>query len=518
MNAISALTSLSRRGLLAGAAGLAAAGSLRAPALAQGTRRDLRIGVFGGDFGNISPVVRHDIQGGLIVNNIFDGLVRIDYANRRVIPWLAEAWTQPDPLTWRVKIREGVKWHRDYGEMTAQDVAYSFQYHIDTRSPWLGSSFSALDSIQTDGTHVLVVRTKAPFGPFPGVTLGYGGNVVSEKAHKEIGPQAFTSRPIGQGPYMVDTVRGTEITLVRNPNYWRPGLPKMERLFYRAIPDSSVRLQALMRREIDFMTHPDTREVKDARGNANFTTVSETGWNWDYQQFNLTGSVNQPFTNKLVRQAISYAIDREAIVSEIYNGEATITDNQIPAGYLGHKQPLLRYPKNGDLRKARELMAQAGVRGYTVDVITSNKDWLRKELELVAAMVSQIGINYRIRNLDIGGFNNLWINDRYEQHLEDITLVAPDPDATSWWFMHTNGSVSSYANPQMDRLLDGAREEREPAKREVMYGQIMDLTLEECPLIYHCNANYTQVYDKRLTGFTPSNQEYIQFMDQIAWS
>jgi peptide/nickel transport system substrate-binding protein len=266
------------------------------------------------------------------------------------------------------------------------------------------------------------------------------------------------------------------------------------------------------------MTHPEAREVADARRNTNFTTVSETGWNWDYQQFNLTGSVNLPFRDKRVRQAISYAIDREAIVNEIYNGEATITDNPIPAGYMGHRQPLLRYPKNGDLNKAKELMAQAGVRGYTVDVITSDKDWLRKELELVAAMVSQIGINYRIRNMDIGGFNNLWINDRFEQHLEDITLVAPDPDATVWWFMHTNGSVSSYANPTMDGLLDGARAETDPAKREGMYHQIVDMQLEESPLIYHCNVNYTQVFDKRLTGFTPSNQEYIQFMDEIAWT
>jgi peptide/nickel transport system substrate-binding protein len=84
--------------------------------------------------------------------------------------------------------------------------------------------------------------------------------------------------------------------------------------------------------------------------------------------------------------------------------------------------------------------------------------------------------------------------------------------------MHTNGSVSSYSNPQMDRLLDGAREQTDPARREGMYHSIVDMQLDECPLIYHCNANYNQVFDRRLTGYTPSNQEYIQFMDEIAWS
>ena len=175
------------------------------------------------------------------------------------------------------------------------------------------------------------------------------------------------------------------------------------------------------------------------RKNAKFTVQSTPGWEWDYQQFNLKTKPDAPYHNKLVRQAISYAIDREAIVNEIYYGEALATDNQIPAGYMGHRKPMLKYPKNGDLKKAKELMAQAGVKGYEVEVITSDKDWLRKELELVAAMVSQIGITYKIKNMDMGGYNNLWLNKRFDQVLEDITLVAPDPDATSWWFLQQQG-------------------------------------------------------------------------------
>src|SRR5260221_13014064 len=102
-------------------------------------------------------------------------------------------------------------------------------------------------------------------------------------------------------------------------------------------------------------------------------------------------------------------------------------------------------------------MVQAGVKGYEVEVITSDKDWLRKELELVAAMVSQIGITYKIKNMDMGGYNNLWLNQRFEQVLEDITLVAPDPDATSWGVMQHKGNASGYINPARDALLDGPR-------------------------------------------------------------
>jgi peptide/nickel transport system substrate-binding protein len=491
-------------------------GTGRTPALAQG-KRDLRVGVFGGGFGNLSPVIRYDIQGGLVLYNVFDSLVQIDFAKRTIEPMLALEWANPDPTTWRIKLREGVKWQKGFGELTADDVVYTWNFHIESKSFQVGTAMFPIESVKTDGKYVVEVKTKAPFGAFPGITLGYGGTILSAKAHKEIGNQAYSAMPIGNGPFQIESKRGTEIVLARNPEYWQPGLPKLDRVVYRAIPDSTTRLQALLKNEFDFITHPDPKDLAEVRKNANFTVKSTPGWAWDYQQFNLK-KPGTSYHNKLVRQAISYAIDREAIVKEIYYGEALATDNQIPAGYMGYRAPLLKYSKNGDLKKAKELMAQAGLKGYEVEVITSDKDWLRKELELVAAMVSQIGITYKIKNMDMGGYNNLWLNQRFEQVLEDITLVAPDPDATSWWFLHSKGNASGYNDPAMDALLDGARSELDRGKREAMYHKIVDTTLEECPLIYHCNTNNIQVFNKNVTGFVPTPQEYMEKLDTVAWA
>jgi peptide/nickel transport system substrate-binding protein len=505
------------KGALAGAGVGLILGTGIAPAIAQG-RRDLRIGVFGGDFGNLSPVIRYDIQGGLVVYNVFDGLVDIDYEKRTIVPVMAEEWSNPDPLTWRIKLREGVKWQKGFGEFTAEDVVYCWNFHIESKSFQVGTAMFPIDTIKQDGKYVVEVKTKRPFGAFPGVTMGYGGTIISSKAHKEMGNQAYSATPVGNGPFMIESKRGTEVVLVKNPDYWRPGFPKLDRLVYRAIPDSSVRLQALLKNELDFVTHPDPKDVAGARKNTNYKYHSTAGWNWDWQQFNLTVRPDLPYHNKLVRQAISYAIDREAIAKEIYYGEAAATDNQIPAGYMGHRKPLLKYPKNGDLKKAKELIAQAGVRGYEVEVICSDKDWLRKELELVAAMVSQIGITYKIKNHDMGGYNNLWLNKKHEQLLEDITLVAPDPDATSWWFLHSKGNASGYNNPKMDVLVDDARAETDPKKRELLYHQVVDMTLEECPTIYHVNVTNIQLHTNKLTGFKPTPQEYIEKFDTVHWA
>jgi peptide/nickel transport system substrate-binding protein len=509
---------ITRRGFTAGGVGVGLLlGAGKAPALAQG-KRELRVGVFGGEFGNLSPVIRYDIQGGLVMYNIFDPLVQINYDQRTIEPLMVLEWSNSDPVTWRIKLREGVKWQKGYGELTADDVVYTWNFHLESKSFQVGTALFPIESVKADGKHVVEVKTKQPFGAFPGVTMGYGGTIISAKAHNEMGNQAYSATPVGNGPFQIESKRGTEIVLAKNPDYWRPGFPKLDKVVYRAIPDSTTRLQALVKNELDFMTHPDPKELAETRKNRNFVVKSTPGWEWDYQQFNLTVRPDLPYHNKLVRQAISYAIDREAIVKEIYYGEAIVTDNQIPDGYMGYRGSMLKYPKSGDLKKAKELMAQTGAKGYEVEVITSDKDWLRKELELVAAMVSQIGINYKIKNLDMGGFNNLWLNRKFEQHLEDITLVAPDPDATSWWFLHSKGSASGYNNPAMDAMLDQARSELDQSKREALYHKIVDMTLEECPLIYHCNTNNVQVFNKNLKGFVPTPQEYVEKLETVSWA
>ena len=201
---------LSRRTLVKGA--LATGGFLFgtgvAPSLAQ-PRRDLRIGVFGGDFGNLSPLIRADIQSGLIQHNVFNALTEIDYQSREIVPYAAEAWTSVDPMTWRIKLREGMKWHKGYGEVTAEDLVYTWQFHLDSKSFQLGSSLSVLAGIKQVGKYVAEVKTSIPYSAFPGISMGYGGLMVSAKAHKEMGHQAYSAMPIGNGPFMIQSSRGS---------------------------------------------------------------------------------------------------------------------------------------------------------------------------------------------------------------------------------------------------------------------------------------------------------------------
>ena len=431
---------------------------------------------------------------------------------------LALEWSNPDPLTWRMKLREGVKWQKGFGEFTAEDVVYCWNFHLESKSFQVGTALFPLDSVKADGKYVVEVKTKQPFGAFAGVTMGYGGTIISAKAHKEMGNQAYSATPVGNGAFQIESKRGTED---------HPG--EESRLLESRLPQAR---QDRLPRDSRFDDAPAGAGQERAR--LRHASRSQGGGR-DAQERQLRRQVDaglgvglpavQPEGQAPTRPTRTSWCARRSPTPSTARRSSTRsttarpwpTDNQIPAGYMGYRTPMLKYPKNGDLKKAKELMAQAGVKGYEVEVITSDKDWLRKELELVAAMVSQIGITYKIKNMDMGGYNNLWLNQRFEQVLEDITLVAPDPDATSWWFLHNKGMASGYNSPAMDELLDGARSERDAAKREAMYHKIVDITLDECPLIYHCNTNNIQVFNKNLKGFVPTPQEYTEKLDTVEW-
>ena len=487
------------------------------PALASSQKKNLLYGGFSGDPGHLSPLIRHDTAIGIIIRNIFDNLVQPNHETRNMMPELALEWKNLDPLTWRIKLREGVQWHKGYGEMTAEDLVYTWRFHLDSKSFQVRTALWPLDNFKAIGKYAVEVKLKQPFGAFPGVVMGYCGMVIPKKAHQEMGNDTFKLKPVGTGPFEFVSLKGNEVVVKKFKDYWQKGLPYLEEIIFRSIPDSHIRLLALQKGELDFISHPDAKDVPEVKKAGQLVYLSTPGWNWDYQQFSLC-QPGLPFHDKLVRQAISYAVDRQAINEEIYFGEATVTDNQIPYGFLGHRPGPLRYPVRGDLKKARELMSKAGCRGYNVEVICSDKDWLRRELELVTAMVSQIGINYKIRNLDMGSYNNLVFSKKYQQLLEDITVVAPDPDATSWWFNHSKGSYAScYNNPKMDELLDKARLEIDPKTREPIYHQIVDIAMEDSHQIFHVNVNLVRLHKKGLQGFQPSPQEYVESFLKLNW-
>lgn len=444
-------------------------------------------------------------------SGLYDTILTLDYADSSVHPGLATGWKQIDDKTWEVKLRQGVQFHKGYGEMTAEDVAFTVNYVIEKnlRSKYLVDS---VRNVEVLDKYTVRYHLKRPFGPFLISSLTYGGGmVVSKKAFLEIGPEKFLRNPIGTGPFeFARWISGSEVVLKRFDKYYRKGIPYLDQIVYKIIPDDFVRQNMLVNGELDLIEAPDLKNVAQIESDRKLAVYRSTGQNWDYIAFNVTGNkhMNPIFQNKKVRQAISYAIDREDIVKAIYYGYATPTDQPIAPSIFGSRPGPLVYPYKANADKARQLLKEAGYpNGFETTAMTSSKLWLRKELELVAAQLAQVGIRIKIEPLDMATFDtrrNVKEN-RFEMLLEDINTTSPDPDSTVYWFHHTK--TNSYFGPptpmapELERLLEQGNAITDRQKRIAIYHAIVDKILDQSIYIYIAHVDWITGAAKYVKGY-----------------
>lgn len=466
------------------------------------------------------PNTLGDNPGLKIHNNIFDPLVRLDYQTGKIVPELATGWKTKGDLLWSIELRKGVQWQKGYGEFTAEDVAYGINQVLEKK--WSRRGFLAnVKEAKPAGKHTVEVHMTKPnpafllnaMCPFPGLQI-------CAKAHKEKG-EAYLRDPVGTGPFELASWKsGSHLTLRRNKNYWKKNLPYLDEIEVRFIRDPFTRQSQLITGEVQWMDLPNAKDVPTLKKNPNLTVVSTPGWNWDYMLFHIKKS---PFNKKEVRQALSWAVDRKEIVDVIYYGEAVTTDSPLPAGFLGADRVKRVFPDKPNLEKAKSLLAKAGYpNGFRTKCITSAKSHLRRELELVAAQLSKVGVQIQIENLDNATFSRrAYRKFQYQMALEDIAVVTPDPDAPIRRFWHSS-TIGKVMNPGlrdgvMDDLLDKALSGKTVDIRLENYAKAVDRMRDTCMWVYLVNNNYFRVMQKNLMGFEGTPQEFITRFDTAYW-
>ncbi|MBI3121043.1 MAG: ABC transporter substrate-binding protein [candidate division NC10 bacterium] len=448
-----------------------------------------------------------------IITGIFDSLVVVDYKDSTVHPGLATKWKPLDDKTWLVTLRKGVQFHKGYGEMTAEDAAFTMNYIVKNKTNAY-TYVTFVDKAEVVDRYTVKYTLTAPFAPFLVTSLFYGsGMVVSKKAFEERGFKAFNRDPVGTGPFeFVEWSPAAQIILKRFDKYWDRGKPYLDRIHYRIVPDAFVRLNMLKNGEIDMFTHPDFKDLKALQEDPRLVVASRAGHNFDFIAFNLK---RKPFDNKKVRQAIAWAIDRKEIVDNVYYGHATITDDPMPPGMLADNPARRHFLDTADVAKAKQLLVEAGYgNGFTTTYITSPKEQLRRLQVIVAAQLQKIGVTVQLQSLDSGTFaSRYWREKNFDMATRDLNIVSPDPDSTVYWFHHTKTiGNNGYESPEVDRLLDTARGLSDPASRVPMYQKVLDSVYEDVPYIYIAHVNMAVVYNKILKNFAllPNERKYFQ--------
>ena len=288
--------------------------------------------------------------------NIFDSLIQWDTKAGEFIPWLATDWEQESDTTWVFHIREGVQFHKGYGELTAEDVAFSTNVIVENNLPstWL---LEGVDHAEVVDQYTVRYHMQYPHAPFL-FLVARGIGVLSKTAYEEVGRDEFIRNPIGSGPFeFQEWVSGDHLVLVKNENYWQEGTPLLDELLVRFVPEAATRLALLMSGEADLVDSLDYKDLETLTADPDIVTMEVAGYNFDALVFNTTMA---PVDNKLVRQAIGYAVDREALIEGVYFGHGTPDDDPLPVGFPGQTlinsdiptRPMWKRPKSCWQRQA----------------------------------------------------------------------------------------------------------------------------------------------------------------------
>jgi peptide/nickel transport system substrate-binding protein len=440
---------------------------------------------------SLSPTT-WDLGGSLKQRSLYDSLIRWDESKSEFVPMLATSWEQESDTTWVFHLRQGVQFHKGYGELTADDVAFSINVALENNLPIVWQ-LAGIDHVEAVDRYTVRYHLQYPDVPF--LFLGVNNmGVFSKAAYEKLGPDEFDRNPVGSGPFeFVEWVSGDHLTLRRFSDYWQEGMPCLDEIVFRFVPEASSRLALIVAGQVDVAESPDPSSIEQLASDPNIKVEEVPGFNWDALVFNMTLA---PVDSKEVRQAIGYAIDRTALVEGVYFGHGTPDDDPLPQAFLAGSPDQQKYPDTADQAKAKELLAAAGYPdGLALSFMIDGSDERHVQIaQIVADQLADVGIDVSIEQVDTATYlNTMWASYTdmpYQMTVVHLALVAPDPDSAMYWFHHTNtDGWHGWANPEVDPLLEKGRQVSDTGQRVEIYRQLVDLILEDAPYVYIMNQN-----------------------------
>jgi peptide/nickel transport system substrate-binding protein len=422
-----------------------------------------------------------------VQSNIGDCLIWRDRATAAYVPWLASDYTKIDDLVWRITIRPDITFTN--GEVFDAAAAKFWFDRIRGDDKMLPHrQWNFIDRVEIVDPLTIDVITVAPEPAFANKMAGTGCQVVPPAYIAEVGTEGFGQAPIGTGAYrFVEWVRDDRVVLEANPNYFR-GAPAIDRLVFRAYPDDSTRTAALLTDQVDLILSPPPQDWDRITGAGNVVDrylsnfvmhlelragPSSTYPEWD-----------GPTKDPRVRQAISYAIDRE-IVLDVIDGLGYPTQTRVIPPMLGVHPDL--YGTNGtyDPERARALLAEAGYAGEPVIIQSSTTFLLQREVtEVVASMLEEVGINVDLRISDPTSFREQVYSNYRNDEIYFFATKNSFQDAwiTMLGYQSDRGERVGWTGPEaeeVDRLSRLAQVNMDPEDRAAQYERIQELILAE---------------------------------------
>jgi len=508
--------------------------------------------IFGcsGDADKLDPADVTDRESTVRTDNIFEGLVEYQAGSTLIQPCLATAWTfSSDGKNITFDLRQGVKFH-DGTDFNASAVVFSFDRQFNASNPYhqygewayWGYMFNDIERVEKINDYTVKIVLSRPNAAMMTSLAMFTVSIVSPTNAVKWGAEAF-EHPCGTGPFkFVEWVKDDHMTAEANKNYWR-GAPKLDEIIYRVIKDSSERLLALQTNEIQGMESPDPASFNAIKADSNLTLLAEPGMNIGYLAMNNGYGYNdtnhngirdpdepwvktpgyfEPFTNRLVRQAINYAINKTSIIKNLYKGTASVAKNGMPPFMLGYNDAIVDYPY--DPAKARELLADAGYpHGFntTLWVMPISRPYMfdpTKIGEAIQSYLAAVNITLQIYQIDWATYLAKTEAGEDPMCLLGWTGDNGDPDnfmnvlyGANQCTLGTAGNVAFYNNSDVQNLFTAAVETYDTSQRADFYKEAQEIIHDDAPFVYLAHGNQNLVFRTTVKGFIMNPAERIFF-------
>lgn len=447
--------------------------------------------------------------------NIHDVLVRVDRSGSKLEPGLAESWTvSEDGLTYTFTLREAL--FNDGAPVTSEDAAFSLARIRDSELSMWSDGYKIIADMATPDPRTLVVTLAEPSAPFLTTLAMPGASIVSKAAMEAMGEEAYGADPVAAGAFMVkDWIRGDRVILERNPHYWEAERVKLDGVEWLSIPDDNTRVLKVQAGEIDAAIFVPFAQVATLRDVAGLTVHIEPSTREDAL---LINHENPALAKQKVREALDYAIDKQAIVDVVTFGLGEVANSYVPKGALYYHEGNLR--RAHDVEKAKALLAEAGESALAITHLVNAGDSVDEQTAvLIQQQLAEAGVTSTIRKVDPSQQWDMLVNGEFDIAVGYWTNDILDPDQKTTFVLGHDSNMNymtRYNNPEVASLVAAARVETDPVKRQAMYVKLQETAKADVNWIDLYYSPFINVSRDTVTGFyqNPLGRFFLEDVDK----
>ena len=442
-----------------------------------------------------------------VTGSMFNGLVELD-DNANPHPDLAQSWEVSDDSTqYTFRLAEGVRWH-DGEPMTSADVKFTFEnvllsYHSRTK----GGLSSILESIDTPDDTTVVFNFTQPYAALLQRLNSTEAPILPKHIYEgveDVQTADANLTPVGTGPFKLESYDiDNEITLVRNDDYFKEGLPYLDRVVFRVIPDQNTQVLALEEGEVDYIWRVPGGEIERLSGDDSITLHNiNSGPGGGFCIPTLTfNSEREVFSDLRVRQAIAHAVNREQMLAQVIFGQGRVATGPINSQMaFAYTDDVTGYPY--DVDRANALLDEAGYASdgtrFSIDLLVFSFGVFPKYAEVMRQNLAEVGIDVEVMPLDRSAF----IPKVFTERDFDTNIISycnntdPSIGVARMYISSNIGDIpfsngAAYVNPAIDVLFDEAASTPDVARRGELYGEIQKILTAELPYLWLVETQFT---------------------------